>query len=53
MTKKRNNVVFQGGWECTVRRSMLGKQQQFVNHIIKLMKEVTQYGGSRNRKVTL
>ena len=31
---------------------MLGKQQQFVNHIVRLMKEVSQYGGNRNRKVT-
>lgn len=47
-----NAVTFQGGWECTVRRNMLGKQQQFVNHIVRLVKEVSQFGGSRNRKVS-
>ena len=31
---------------------MLGKQQQFVNHIVRLVKEVSQFGGSRNRKVS-
>lgn len=32
---------------------MLGKQQQFVNHIVRLMKEVSQFGGGRNKKVSL
>ncbi|CAH3041450.1 unnamed protein product [Porites lobata] len=49
--RRFSQALMKGGWECTVRRNMLGKQQQFVNHIIKLMKEVTQYGGSRNRKI--
>ncbi|KAK2567164.1 Phosphatidylinositol 3-kinase catalytic subunit type 3 [Acropora cervicornis] len=40
-----------GGWECTVRRKMLGKQQDFVNAIVRLVKEVSQFGGSRNKKV--
>lgn len=31
---------------------MLGKQQQFVNHIVRLMKEVSQFSGNRNRKVS-
>ena len=31
---------------------MLGKQQQFVNHIVKLMKEVSQFGGGRTKKVS-
>ena len=35
-----------------MRRNMLGKQKQFVNHIVKLMKEVSQFSGNRNRKVS-
>lgn len=35
-----------------MRRNMLGKQQQFVNHIVRLMKEVSQFSGNRNRKVS-
>lgn len=30
---------------------MLGKQQQFVTNIVRLVKEVSQFGGSRSRKV--
>lgn len=51
--KQLFSPLFQGGWECTVRRNMLGKQQQFVNHIVRLMKEVSQFGGGRNKKVSL
>ena len=32
---------------------MLGKQQDFVNAIVRLVKEVSQFGGSRNKKVSL
>ena len=31
---------------------MLGRQQEFVNSIVRLMKEVSQFGGSRNKKVS-
>ena len=53
LLKQLFSPLFQGGWECTVRRNMLGKQQQFVNHIVRLMKEVSQFGGGRNKKVSL
>ncbi|EDO27738.1 predicted protein, partial [Nematostella vectensis] len=43
--------VFQGSWECKVRRNMLGKQQQFIDHIVRLMKEVSQFSGNRSRKI--
>ncbi|KAJ7385245.1 Phosphatidylinositol 3-kinase catalytic subunit type 3 [Desmophyllum pertusum] len=49
--RRFSQALMKGGWECTVRRKMLGKQQQFVNHIVRLMKEVSQFGGSRNRKI--
>ncbi|XP_022781859.1 phosphatidylinositol 3-kinase catalytic subunit type 3-like [Stylophora pistillata] len=49
--RRFSQALMKGGWECTVRRNMLGKQQQFVNHIVRLMKEVSQFGGGRNKKI--
>lgn len=49
--RRFSHELMKGGWECTVRRKMLGKQQDFVNAIVRLVKEVSQFGGSRNKKV--
>ncbi|XP_032217979.2 phosphatidylinositol 3-kinase catalytic subunit type 3 [Nematostella vectensis] len=49
--RKFSKALMKGSWECKVRRNMLGKQQQFIDHIVRLMKEVSQFSGNRSRKI--
>ncbi|XP_031574116.1 phosphatidylinositol 3-kinase catalytic subunit type 3-like isoform X2 [Actinia tenebrosa] len=49
--RRFSQALMKGGWEFQVRRNMLAKQNQFINHLGRLMKEVSQFSGNRSRKI--
>lgn len=44
-------VFFQGGRECRLRRSLLARQQTFIDRLVSLVKNVARESGNRKKKV--
>lgn len=43
---------YQGNHECRRRRSMLGREQKFLDKITELVKQIQQFSGNRKKKVS-
>ena len=51
MKAKARIILFQGGVECRQRRSMLMRQNLFIEKLVNLVKMVTCESGNRKKKV--
>ena len=43
--------LLKGNHECRRRRSMLGREQKFLDKITELVKQIQQFSGNRKKKV--